>query len=60
MSVSNAVPRQFRDDFELVAAHYGLEARGEYEAAKEAARADIDAAVVTFASLAAEIRGGAA
>lgn len=50
-------PRQFVEDFELVAMHYGLHERGEYEIAKEAASSDLDSATVTFAALAAEIRG---
>lgn len=50
--------RQFVEDFELVADHYGLHERGEYMDAKEAARADIAAATATFAVLADEIRKG--
>lgn len=50
--------RQFVEDFELVAEHYGLHESGEYMVAKEAARADLEAATVTFATLADEIRKG--
>ena len=60
MSVSkqpSIVPREFAADFELVAAHYLLAECGELEAAKDAARSDLDSATVTFAALAAEIRG---
>jgi hypothetical protein len=52
MSVSDAVPRKFRDDFELVAHHYRLRELGEYELAKQAARDDLETAIVTFARLA--------
>ena len=55
-----SVPRQFSDDFELVAAHYNLRKLGEYEAVKAAARKDLDAAMNTFAKLAGEVRGGTA
>lgn len=51
------VPREFAADFELVAAHYCLAERGELDVAKEAARADLDSAIVTYAALAAEIGG---
>ena len=53
---AGAAPRQFHEDFELVANHYGLRAIGDYETAKAAARADLDNAIITFASLASEIR----
>lgn len=50
-----AVPPRFVDDFESVATHYNLRALGEYEAAKSAARADLDNAITTFSALAKEI-----
>ena len=50
------VTKQFSEDFEIAANHYGLRAQGEYETAKAAARADLDNAIITFASLASEIR----
>ena len=49
------VSQQFVNDFEAVAAHYNLKALGEYETAKQAARADLDNAITTYASLAKEI-----
>ena len=52
------VPKQFVEDFELVASHYKLKELGQYDEAKKAARADLDAAIVTFASLAQEVRNG--
>ena len=54
------VPKQFMADFDFVAAHYQLEALGELEAAKAAAKRDIANAITAFASLANEIRGNAA
>lgn len=51
-------PKSFADDFELVAAHYGLRELGEYEAAKSAARANLEEAIAMFAELANEIREG--
>ena len=51
------VSQNFAADFELVASHYRLKECGEYEAAKAAARGDLEAAITTFASLANEIRG---
>ena len=50
------VTKQFSDDFELVATHYKLKELGQYDEAKKAARADLDTAIVTFASLAQEVR----
>ena len=50
------VNKQFADDFELVATHYGLKHIGEYLIAKDAARSDLENAIVCFASIAAEIR----
>lgn len=52
-----AAPVQFVENFETVAAHYGLIESGEYESAKQAARDNVDEAIKTFASLAAEIVG---
>jgi hypothetical protein len=57
MSVSKAVPRKFAEDFELVAAHYRLAQLGEYKVAKQAARDNVDEAIKTYSSLAAEIAG---
>lgn len=56
MSVSKSVPRQFHDDFELVTNYYGLKHIGEYMIAKDAARNDLENAMITYAHLAAEIR----
>ncbi len=56
MSVSKAVPRQFHDDFEVVANYYGLKHIGEYLVAKDAARSDLENAMITYAKLAAEVR----
>lgn len=53
-------PQKFIDDFEAVATHYQLRESGEYESAKAAARADLDAAISTFSTLAEEIRSGTA
>ena len=55
MSASKIVPREFVNDFEAVANHYQLKALGEYETAKQAARADLDNAITTYAALAKEI-----
>jgi len=49
--------KQFQHDFMLVANHYMLAELGELETAKQAARNDMAAAEVCYASLAAEIRG---
>lgn len=49
-----SVPRQFVDDFELVATRYNLRELGEYEEAKAAARQDLDNAIITFSKLAKE------
>ena len=57
MSVSDAVPRSFKNDFELVATYYGIRSSGEYEQAKQAARNDLQNAITTFAAIAAEIQG---
>lgn len=46
--------RQFVADFEAVAARYNLRELGEYEAAKEAARRDLENAEVCFAAMAKE------
>ena len=48
------VTKQFSDDFELVATRYNLRELGEYELAKSAARADLEAAITTYRSLAQE------
>lgn len=60
MSAGNraTVPVGFVDDFEIVATYYQLRESGEYETAKRAARADLDAAISTFSTLAEEIRSG--
>lgn len=50
------VTKQFAEDFELVAEHYGLKKYGEYEEAKQAARNDLEAAQVSFAAMAREIK----
>lgn len=50
------VTRQFADDFEAVAYHYGLKHIGEYLIAKDAARSDLENAMLTYAALAEEIR----
>jgi hypothetical protein len=50
-------PKSFISDFELVAAQYDLKALGEYDAARNAARADLSNAITTYAALAEEIRG---
>lgn len=50
------VGRKFAEDFELVAAHYKLRETGEYELAKQAARDDLENAVVCFADMAKQIR----
>lgn len=56
MSTSKkTVSKQFADDFEAVATHYKLRECGEYEAAKEAARRDLDNAATCYAALAREI-----
>lgn len=55
MSGSKIVPREFVNDFEAVAAHYGLKALGQYDDAKSAARADLDNAITTYAAIAKEI-----
>lgn len=49
-------PAQFRQDFDVVAAHYRLMDTGEYETAWEAAMDDLENAMLTYAALAAEIR----
>lgn len=49
-----SVPRQFVDDFELVATRYNLRELGEYEQAKEAARRDIENAEICFSAMAKE------
>lgn len=56
MSASKSVPRQFHDDFELVANFYQLKRLGEYLIAKDAARNDLENAIITYAHLASEVR----
>ena len=46
------VSQQFVDNFETVAARYRLRELGEYEAAKAAARHDLENAEVCFAAMA--------
>jgi hypothetical protein len=58
MSVSRSVPRQFRDDFNVVTSHYGMTAE-EIGEAKEAALRDLDSAATAFADMAATIRAEA-
>lgn len=58
MSDFKTVTRKFVEDFELVSRHYLLAEHGELELAKKAARADIEAATITYAHLADEIRTG--
>lgn len=48
------VSKQFVADFEAVALRYNLRELGEYEAAKEAARRDLENAETCFAALAKE------
>ena len=49
------VPRQFADNFDLVARHYAL-SPGELEEAKTAAKRDLEAAEPCFAAMADRIR----
>lgn len=58
-SQQRVVPRQFIEDFETVAASYNLKETGEYEIAKQAARDDINSAMVCYHDMANEIRGAA-
>ena len=51
-------PRQFVEDFEIAADHYGLKHIGEYLIAKDAARSDLENAQATYAAMAEEIRKG--
>ncbi len=60
MAVSKIVPKQFIEDFELVATHYNLKELGEYYQAKDAARSNLESAITTFAAIAKEIRDGTA
>lgn len=48
------VSEKFLADFEAVAARYNLRELGEYEAAKEAARRDLENAEVCFSAMAGE------
>lgn len=49
-----SVSKQFADDFEAVVLRYNLRELGEYEAAKEAARRDLENAEACFAAMAKE------
>lgn len=49
-------PRQFHEDFEIVATHYKLRELGEYDAAKQAARDNLESAITTYATLSNEVR----
>ena len=51
-SKSVTVTEQFVADFEAVATRYKLRELGEYEAAKAAARRDLESAEVCFAAMA--------
>lgn len=56
MSVSSVVvSKQFADDFEAVCTHYAL-TPDERAEAKQAARRDLDNAIVCFSALAKEIQ----
>jgi len=48
------VSKQFVADFEAVALRYNLRELGEYEAAKEAARRDLENAETCFSAMAKE------
>lgn len=50
-----AVPQQFVDDFEAVAARYNLRELGQYDEAKAAARRDMENAEVCFSVMAREV-----
>ena len=52
------VPKQFREDFELVAGFYKLAELGELETARAAVKRDTANAIVTFARLADAVRKG--
>jgi len=56
MQTSERAPKQFVDDFELVADHYKLKDSDEYKLAKSIAKADMKSAIPCYASLANEIR----
>jgi len=56
VAASKIVPKQFIDDFELVSDYYGFKEAGEYEIAKEAARNDLESAIVCFAAMAKHVR----
>jgi len=52
------VPREFKEDFDFVAAHYGFgPGTDEYDLAKQQARVDLDAAIVCFADIAQKLKG---
>ncbi len=50
-----SVPSSFVSDFEAVAIRYRLHDLGEYAEAKQAARGDMDAAIVCFEIMAKEV-----
>lgn len=50
------VSKQFVSDFEAVATRYKLRELGEYEAARNIARNDLDSAIECFTSMANAIR----
>lgn len=51
-----SVPREFAENFEVVAEHFRLREMGEYDLAKRLAREDLDNAVPCYAALAGDIR----
>ena len=55
MNTTVKATKKFVTDFETVAAHYRLKEIGEYDQAKAAARADLDAAITTYAAMAKDI-----
>lgn len=52
------VSRKFANDFEQVSKFYQLRELAEYESAKQAARADMEAAATSFGLMAQEIKDG--
>lgn len=55
MSKEIFVPRQFIDDFAIVAEHFDLKELGQYEEAKKAAKSDMQNAITSFRLLAEEL-----
>lgn len=51
-----AATNQFKDDFDLVAAHYKLREFGEYDQALDAAKKDVTNAKTCYAAIAASLR----